>query len=82
MSRSILSKLNRRTVLRGIGTGLALPMLESMKTPRLLAATTAPTAPVRMACIFVANGAIMDKWKPTGEGKDYQLSPILEPLAP
>ncbi len=83
MSRTILSKLNRRTVLRGVGTGLALPLLESMRMPGLLAATTAaPTAPVRMACIFVANGAIMDKWKPTGEGKDYQLSPTLEPLAP
>jgi hypothetical protein len=83
MSRTLLSRLNRRTVLRGIGTGLALPLLESMKFPGLLAATTtAPTAPVRMACIFVANGAIMDKWKPTGEGKDYQLSPTLEPLEP
>ena len=41
MSRTILSKLNRRTVLRGIGTGLALPMLESMRLPGLLAATTA-----------------------------------------
>ena len=83
MSRTILRKLNRRTVLRGVGTGLALPLLESMRMPGLLAATTtAPTAPVRMACIFVANGAIMDKWKPTGEGKDYQLSPTLEPLAP
>ena len=83
MSRTILSRLNRRTVLRGIGTGLALPLLESMRMPGLLAATTAaPVAPVRMACIFVANGAIMDKWKPTGEGKEYQLSPTLEPLAP
>ena len=83
MSHSILSKLNRRTILRGVGTGLALPLLESMRLPGVLAATTAaPTAPVRMACIFVANGAIMDQWKPTGEGKDYQLSPTLEPLAP
>ena len=83
MSRTILSRLNRRTVLRGIGTGLALPLLESMRMRGLLAATTAaPIAPVRMACIFVANGAIMDKWKPTGEGKEYQLSPTLEPLAP
>lgn len=83
MSRTLLNRLNRRTVLRGVGTGLALPLLESMKLPGVLAATTAaPTAPVRMACIFVANGAIMDKWKPTGEGKEYQLSPTLEPLAP
>ncbi len=82
MSRSILSKLHRRSILRGVGAGLALPLLESMKLPGVLAATTAaPTAPVRMACIFVANGAIMDQWKPTGEGKDYQLSPTLEPLA-
>ena len=78
-----MNAFNRRTILRGVGTGLALPLLESMKLPGVLAATTAaPTAPVRMACIFIANGAIMDKWKPTGEGKDYQLSPTLEPLAP
>ncbi len=83
MSRTLLNSLSRRTILRGIGTGLALPLLESMTLPRLLAASTAaPTGPVRMACIFVANGAIMDKWKPTGEGKEYQLSPTLEPLAP
>ena len=83
MSRTILNSLNRRTVLRGVGSGLALPLLESMSHPRLLAASNAAqTAPVRMACIFVANGAIMDKWKPTGEGGDYQLSPTLESLAP
>jgi hypothetical protein len=81
MSRALLSRFNRRTVLRGIGTGLALPLLESMKVPNLLAATTTASAvPMRMACIFVANGAIMDQWRPTGEGSDYQLSPTLEPL--
>lgn len=71
--------LHRRTVLRGIGTGLALPLLDSMSPVR--AAAAAETAPVRMACLFFANGAIMDKWRPTGEGTDYQLSPTLEPLA-
>ena len=78
MSRQFL---HRRTVLRGIGTGLALPLLESMLPARALASGAAQTAPVRMACLFFANGAIMDKWKPTGEGKDFQLSPTLEPLA-
>jgi len=73
--------LHRRTVLRGIGTGLALPLLESMSPVRAVAAAAAETAPVRMACLFFANGAIMDKWRPTGEGSDYQLSPTLEPLA-
>ena len=78
MSRQFL---HRRMVLRGIGTGLALPLLESMLPAQALAAGAAQTAPVRMACLFFANGAIMDKWKPTGEGKDFQLSPTLEPLA-
>ena len=78
MSRKFL---HRRTVLRGIGTGLALPLLESMVPGRAFAAGAAQTVPVRMACLFFANGAIMDKWKPTGEGKDFELSPTLEPLA-
>jgi len=73
--------LHRRMVLRGIGTGLGLPLLESMLPARAVAAGAAQIAPVRMACLFFANGAIMDKWKPTGEGKDFQLSPTLEPLA-
>jgi Protein of unknown function (DUF1552) len=73
----------RRTVLRGIGTGLALPMLESMR-PTITAAassTAAASGPVRMAFLFFANGAIMDRWKPEGEGRDYKLSPTLQPLA-
>lgn len=78
MSRQFL---HRRTVLRGIGTGLALPLLESMQPASAGAAGAVQTAPVRMACLFFANGAIMEQWKPNGEGKDFQLSPTLEPLA-
>ncbi len=79
MSHRILS---RRTVLQGIGTGLALPLLDIMQPARaILAAGTGATAPVRMACLFFANGAIMDNWRPTGEGKDFKLSPTLEPLS-
>ena len=74
--------LHRRTVLRGIGTGLALPLLEIMQPGKAaLAAGAAPNAPVRMACLFFANGAIMDKWRPTGEGKNFELSQTLSPLA-
>lgn len=74
--------LNRRTVLRGIGTGLALPFLDIMRIPAVVGAPSALSAtPVRMACLFFANGAIMPEWKPTGDGRDYQLSPTLEPLA-
>lgn len=73
--------LSRRTVLRGVGTGLALPMLEVMQPKVAFGAGPVQTAPVRMACLFFANGANMEKWRPIGEGKDYQLSPTLEPLA-
>lgn len=75
--------LHRRTVLRGIGAGLSLPLLECMQTSRVASASagSADSPPVRMACLFFANGAIMDKWKPVGEGESFQLSPTLEPLA-
>jgi len=75
-------RLHRRTVLRGVGTGLALPLLEVME-PVAQAGATAPAAdrPVRMACLFFANGAIMDRWKPEGEGRNYKLSPTLAPLS-
>lgn len=78
MTRNVL---NRRTVLRGIGTGLALPWLEAMTPLKAFGASTAATAPVRMACLFFANGAVMDRWRPVGEGKDYQLGPTMEPLS-
>jgi hypothetical protein len=74
MARMILP---RRTLLRGLGAAISLPMLESM-APAYAAVTTA--APVRMACLFFANGAIMDKWRPSGEGADFALSPTLQPL--
>ena len=74
--------LHRRTVLRGIGTGLALPLMDIMQpTKAAMAAGAVANAPVRMACLFFANGAIMDKWRPTGEGKDFELSQTLSPLA-
>jgi hypothetical protein len=73
--------LDRRTVLRGLGCGVSLPFLEAMLPSRAVAAALAETRPVRMACLFFANGAIMDKWRPTGEGADFQFSPTLEPLA-
>ena len=54
--------LHRRTVLQGIGTGLALPLLDIMQPAKAaMAAGAVANAPVRMACLFFANGAIMDK---------------------
>ena len=77
-------QLPRRTFLRGLGTALALPMLESMMpSTRLLGATlgsAATAAPKRMAFIYVPNGVNVDKWVPEKDGADYELSPTLSPL--
>ena len=74
--------LPRRAVLRGLGATLALPLLDAM-VPALsaLARTPASGAP-RLGFIYVPNGAVMDKWKPTGVGKDFEFSQLLSPLAP
>ncbi len=74
-------RIDRRTLLRGTGLALGLPLLESM-TPMARSAFAASDnkSPVRMACIFFPNGAIMPDWKPKGEGADWQLSKTLAPL--
>jgi len=70
--------LNRRTFLRGMGTAIALPFLDSM-TPALAAPTKAP---VRMAFVYVPNGIDMANWNPAYEGKLGELPRILKPLEP
>lgn len=72
-------KLQRRTFLRGVGTTMALPLLEAMIPAKAWAAGA--TAPNRLLCIFFPNGAIMPDWTPASEGADFALSPTLEPLA-
>src|SRR3954453_1948284 len=57
--------LNRRTLLRGIGASISLPLLDSMIPAFSRAATTA--SPTRMAFLYVPNGIIMKDWIPTTE---------------
>jgi hypothetical protein len=71
--------LSRRTVLRGLGATMALPMLDAM-TPAL--ARAGATRPVRLAFTYVPNGVTLADWTPKGTGAGYELSRILEPLAP
>ena len=74
--------LPRRTFLRGAGTTLALPLLDAM-VPALRAERNTAAAPVRrLGFLFYPLGVDQDKWRPTGEGSDYKLSPALAPLAP
>jgi hypothetical protein len=71
--------LPRRTLLRGLGTTMALPFLQAMAPPFLRAASK----PVhRFQAFYVPNGMAMEYWVPKGEGNAFELSPILEPLAP
>ncbi|MFM8283387.1 MAG: DUF1552 domain-containing protein [Planctomycetaceae bacterium] len=71
--------LSRRTVLRGLGTSLALPLLDCMRPASAFASGAA--APVRMAFLYVPNGVHMQDWTPAATGEDFPLSCILEPLA-
>ncbi|MEO7653668.1 MAG: DUF1552 domain-containing protein [Bryobacteraceae bacterium] len=70
--------LPRRTALRGLGAAVALPFLDSMLPP--LRASARPVH--RFQTFYVPNGMAMEYWSPKGEGSDFELSPILEPLAP
>jgi Protein of unknown function (DUF1552) len=74
--------LPRRTFLRGVGTAMALPLLDAMLPKSVPAAEAAAKPPVRMAFIFTPNGVIQPAWEPELVGAQFELSPTLEPLAP
>jgi hypothetical protein len=70
--------LSRRTILRGAGTALALPLLDAMIPAFAPAATTTPVR--RLGVVYHPNGVIYDKWLPTGVGSQFELSPTLKGL--
>lgn len=74
--------LPRRTLLRGIGAALALPLLDGM-VPALSAIRQTPARGMRrFGVLYVPNGMAMQHWTPTGDGTAFDLSPILQPMAP
>src|SRR5262245_51765801 len=75
-------RIPRRTVLRGIGASLALPLLDGM-IPALTALQNTAARPVRrFGVVYVPNGMAMGSWTPASEGAGLELTPILQPLAP
>src|SRR2546427_6285748 len=81
----LTKSLPRRTVLRGLGATLALPFLDAMLPAfslRGLAAAKSGKPVHRFQALYVPNGMAMEYWLPKGEGAAFELSPILEPLAP
>lgn len=75
-------QLSRRTLLRGIGTTVALPFLDAMNSA--FSATPSRLGnqiPVRMAFSYVPNGIIMEDWTPAAAGALKALPSILEPIS-
>ena len=74
--------MSRRTVLRGMGTAVALPLLDAM-VPALTALAETPAKVVpRLGVVYHPNGVIYENWLPKGVGRELELSPTLAPLAP
>ena len=73
----------RRTVLKGVGATIGLPLVEAMiPAATAWADTPAGKTPKRFAFVGFPHGAIMDRWWPKETGTSYTMSPILEPLEP
>src|SRR5438105_3337012 len=81
--------LSRRTLLRGAGVSVGLPLLDAMIPAATAVAKTAAAPKLRAGFFYIPHGAIMwntahgkamDRWTPSGAGADFKLSPILEPL--
>jgi len=73
--------LNRRHFLRGLGAVMALPLLDAMIPLRARAAATAAAKPRRSVFVYIPNGVNGMTWQCTKAGRDYELSPALQPLA-
>ncbi len=71
----------RRTILRGIGTALALPLLDAMSPALAAMQSTAAKRATRLSFVYAPNGMIMSQWTPKATGAAFELPPTLEPLA-
>jgi hypothetical protein len=78
----LTKSLPRRTVLRGLGSTVALPFLDAMLPSFSLTAKPIAKPVHRFQTFYVPNGMAMEYWSPRATGSDFELTPILEPLAP
>lgn len=74
--------LSRRTVLKGTGVALSLPLLDAMLPARTALAKTAAKPTMHMGFMYIPMGAVMANWTPKQTGANYEMSPILKPLEP
>jgi hypothetical protein len=78
----LTKSLARRSVLRGFGTTLALPFLDAMLPASSRAAKTTAKPAHRFQTFYIPNGMAMEYWSPKAEGAEFEITPVLEPLAP
>jgi hypothetical protein len=74
--------ISRRTLLRGMGTALALPLLDGMVPALTAIGKSGGAPPMRFGAIYVPMGMIMENWTPKTTGAGFDLTPIMQPLAP
>jgi len=74
--------LSRRTVLKGVGASIGLPLLDAMVPAHTALASTAAAPRPKMGFIYFPHGAVMSRWMPVKTGTDFEFSPILKPLEP
>src|SRR5687767_13756055 len=74
--------LSRRTVLKGAGATIALPLLDAMVPAGTALAQTAAAPSPRLGFVYFPHGALQDKWTPTRAGRAFDFPFILEPLEP
>src|SRR5690606_6255520 len=72
-------RLPRRTFLRGLGTSIALPLLDAM-TPAFAASNKSAEAPVRLMIVYAPTGMMPDSWYPDSVGTDFEFGRIIKPL--
>ena len=83
--------LSRRTVLKGAGVTVALPLLDAMIPASTALAQTAANPKIRAGFFYIPHGAVQgdtkfgpegDRWTPSGSGADFKLRQITQPLEP
>jgi hypothetical protein len=74
--------ISRRTLLRGLGVSLSLPLLDSMVPALVAQRLTAAKPSSRLGFVYIPHGAIMDQWTPATEGAGFEFPRILKPLEP
>jgi uncharacterized protein DUF1552 len=74
--------LSRRTLLKGAGASIALPLLDAMIPAGTALAQTAAVPQTRLGFVYFPHGALQDEWQPKQSGRDFEVPFILKPLEP